>query len=265
MTSNEILKADVLDILFDNRNKQYGAYTLRKNYNKRLSLALGISLSSVLLIFFFINGDVSTHQIVQEKPDVVVRTFEIPEVPKIPDPPLQKPQPIQQVRQQSFTSQIEIVKDINAKNLLADQETLLTSAISNITLRGNPTIGNPVINIPGTPGANINHQITKTNVKPDQEPEFPGGQDAWIKFLRKNLVAPSELEVDEKKMVVVRFLVAEDGSVTGFEVSQSAGRSFDNEVIRVLKKMPKWKPAIQNGEAVARAYMQPVTFVGVEQ
>lgn len=51
MTSNEILKADVLDILFDNRNKEYGAYALRKKYNTRLSMALGISLSAALLLF----------------------------------------------------------------------------------------------------------------------------------------------------------------------------------------------------------------------
>ena len=54
MTSNEILKADVLDILFDNRNKQYGAYTLRKNYNSRLGIALGISLSTILFVFFLV-------------------------------------------------------------------------------------------------------------------------------------------------------------------------------------------------------------------
>ncbi len=52
MTSHEILKADLLDILFDNRNKQYGAYVLRRQYNSRLSMALGIALSSIVLTHF---------------------------------------------------------------------------------------------------------------------------------------------------------------------------------------------------------------------
>ena len=83
--------------------------------------------------------------------------------------------------------------------------------------------------------------------------------------MQKNLIAPEELEAGDKKMVAIRFQVSPEGVVTNFEVVQSAGKSFDNEVIRVLRKMPRWKPAIQNGQPVARAFTQPVTFVGVEQ
>ena len=78
-------------------------------------------------------------------------------------------------------------------------------------------------------------------------------------------MVPEELESGERKKVEIRFIVSAEGFVTRFEVVQSAGSSFDNEVIRVLKKMPKWKPAVQNGLAVARSYTQPVTFIGVEQ
>ncbi|MBA2746852.1 MAG: energy transducer TonB, partial [Flavisolibacter sp.] len=53
--------------------------------------------------------------------------------------------------------------------------------------------------------------------------------------------------------------------VNTFSILQSGGKAFDAEVIRVLKKMPKWKPAIQNGRPVAVSFSQPVTFVGVEK
>ena len=99
----------------------------------------------------------------------------------------------------------------------------------------------------------------------ERVPEFPGGMKAWTNFLSNNLETPSQLESGEKKTVMIRFKVATDGSVTGFEVVLSAGSVYDNEVIRVLKKMPKWKPAIQNGHIVATSFTQPVTFVGVEQ
>jgi periplasmic protein TonB len=65
--------------------------------------------------------------------------------------------------------------------------------------------------------------------------------------------------------VIVRFSVGEDGSVTHFEIMQSGGSAFDNEVIRVLKKMPKWKPAVQNGKNVPVMFTQPVTFMAFEE
>ncbi len=111
----------------------------------------------------------------------------------------------------------------------------------------------------------VKKEVEATVAPIQREPEFPGGADAWINFLRRNLVPPAQLEPGDKKIVSIRFFVSADGTVTDFEVMQSAGKVFDNEVIRVLKKMPKWKPAIQNGQPVARAFTQPVTFIGVEE
>ena len=73
------------------------------------------------------------------------------------------------------------------------------------------------------------------------------------------------IRAGREKNVAIRFQVSAEGIVTNFEIVQSAGRAFDNEVIRVLKKMPKWKPAIQNGQPIPKAFTQPVTFMGVEQ
>ena len=92
--------------------------------------------------------------------------------------------------------------------------------------------------------------------------EFPGGQKALMNFLNKYLRTPDELEAGQKKTVQVRFSVAEDGSVTQFEVLQSGRIAFDNEVIRVLKKMPKWKPAVQNGRNVPVMFTQPRNIYG---
>jgi protein TonB len=88
---------------------------------------------------------------------------------------------------------------------------------------------------------------------------------AWISFLQTHLQAPQDLEPGEKRTVQVRFHVAEDGSITNFHVLQSAGSAFDNEVIRVLKKMPKWTPAVKAGLPVSVGFTQPVTFVGQEE
>ncbi len=103
------------------------------------------------------------------------------------------------------------------------------------------------------------------NWLPDCNPEFPGGNDALMKFLSRHLNIPAELEADEKRMVKASFKVSGDGLVTWVEIVQSGGELFDKEVIRVCKRMPKWKPAIQNGIAVPVSYVLPVTFIRMDQ
>ena len=70
---------------------------------------------------------------------------------------------------------------------------------------------------------------------------------------------------DEKKVVRIKFKVNADGSINTFEIVTSGGLKFDNEVVRVMKKMPKWVPALQNGINVPVNYVLPVTFIGVEE
>jgi periplasmic protein TonB len=266
MTSNEILKADVLDILFDHRNKQYGAYVLRKHYNSRLGLALGISLSSVLLFFFLARLDRSSGPVIyDDKKEVVVIDRVVPPGIKKPDPIIPKQTtPPPAVKERNFVNLI-IKEDDLVKNPMTTQNDLINSLISNRNIEGPAANSIPIIKEAVVEKTPAKEEVNPTERLPSREPEFPGGQTAWINFLQKNLIAPSELEAGEKKTVSIRFFVSVDGEITDFEVVQSAGRVFDNEVIRVLRKMPKWKPAIQNGQAIARAFTQPVTFVGIEE
>jgi protein TonB len=268
MTSNEILQANVLDILFDNRNKQYGAYTLRKYYNNRLGLSLGIALGLVLLLFFFISQYNSGESFSKPKPEVIVKTFDLPaRVKKQETPARPKAQrPPKQVTQVEF-KRLVVTENIHVKTDLADQASLEHAQVSAKSITGAETTGatGPVDR--GSPSV-----VTKSDEKkPDpvemmqREPEFPGGMQAWIGFLSRNLRVPEELGAGEKKTVLIRFQVGTDGAVTGFEILQSGGTGYDHEVIRVLKRMPRWKPAIQNNLPVSRSFTQPVTFVGVEE
>lgn len=266
MTSNEILKADLLDILFDNRNKQYGAYALRKTYNNRLGIALAISLSTILLTFLLIgmNNSSTTSMPAIDKGIVVIHDIVVPQVKKS-EPVIPKiTDPLPQVKTQKLTT-FAIKRDDQVKDPVVDLRLLTTSAISNVKLDGIDATNTPVIKEQVTTTVIKEEPRQVAEVAPSREPEFPGGQQAWLNFLQKNLRAPDELQGGEKKMVAIRFFVSTEGVVTNFEVVQSAGAVYDNEVIRVLKKMPKWKPAIQSGRAVARAFTQPVTFMGVEQ
>ncbi|HEY0066839.1 MAG TPA: energy transducer TonB [Flavisolibacter sp.] len=270
MTSNEILQADVLDIIFDNRNKQYGAYALRKNYNFRMGVALAIAISSMALAFLLINPSSSSDTPSKPaKTEYEVLAVQLPEdlpQPETP-PPAARPTPQTAVAQQRFIDNFRITD-----NRIVDPGPThidLTNTVIGSTTTDGPLAG-PGLQPPPDHG-NGGTGNTPAPVQPEapfvvreQAAHFPGGMDAWLNFLRKHLETPGSMEPGEKRTVVIRFQVSAEGTVTGFEVVQSAGSMFDKEVIRVLKKMPKWMPAIQNGHAVSVSFTQPVTFVAEE-
>lgn len=270
MTSHEILKADLLDILFDNRNKQYGAYVLRRHYDARLSMALGIALSTIVLLIFMIKPGSNTvsNYLAEGKPDVRIVDIE-PIPPKLPEPPVRvTPPPQPEVAQTSYLQRIQMVENPNPDKEMRSMEEINLSAVSATNETGllGPEI--QTITKPEVPDGiqqKDDDEEKSVFVPLEKGPEFPGGPEAWSKFLNRHLQTPADLEAGEKKTVLISFLVDADGSVTGFKVVQSGGNAFDNEVIRVLKKMPKWKPAIQNGHPVVVPFTQPVTFVGFEQ
>lgn len=264
MTSNEILKADVLDIVFDNRNKNYGAYVLRKYYNNRLLIAMswmmGVVLTLILIVLFNPETRNTIFDINNAKDSVIVRTWQETQPP--PPPPVQPPQ--QRFRRINDVNNIVIAD----RTTVPTQDNISKSVISNQNVEGieingteQPHIEN---NGPTTPLPSVESTPPPPAI-PSSPAAFPGGLEKWMQFLSKNLNTPSELEAGQKRSVLVRFTVGEDGSVTRFEIVQSGGEAFDREVLRVLKKMPKWKPAIQNGHPVSVLFTQPVTFVAIEE
>ena len=146
------------------------------------------------------------------------------------------------------------------------QEEISEAAVSGTDVAGPALFGATQPSLPeNTNNQPSTIQETPPPPLPNSAASFPGGQQAWMNFLNKYLRTPDELEAGQKRTVLVRFAVGEDGSITKFEIIQSGGAAFDNEVIRVLKKMPKWKPAVQNGQNVSVMFTQPVTFMAYEE
>ncbi|HKH60568.1 MAG TPA: energy transducer TonB [Flavitalea sp.] len=115
----------------------------------------------------------------------------------------------------------------------------------------------PVTN-PGMANTGVRAVANKSGEK---AASFPGGQDALLSFIKSNVVCPeSELQMGEKKVVVAKFLIKPDGTASDIQITQPGGNSFDREVIRVLKMMPKWEPHMSNGTAVPVSVTQPFTF-----
>ncbi len=276
MKADAILNADVLDIIFDNRNKSYGAYSLRKFYNDRLYKALGLTFTAaaLLMLFSFINQKekvietLSVCDIFISNPPPVAPD-PIPEKPKEKAAP-QKPAASKVLQAaQKFTNNIEITKD----NLAAPIENLKDNvAINNVDVVGKP--GETLIvtpKIPDAPPAGGVAEISKLvidKVTPNNfaevMPDYPGGMQALRKFLEKNLKNPQDLEEGQNIKVRIRFIVGYDGNLKGFETVQDGGMAFNNEVIRVLKKMPQWIPGKTKGENVSVYFTIPVNFIATE-
>ncbi|WP_165917200.1 energy transducer TonB [Flaviaesturariibacter aridisoli] len=268
MSPNEITRSSLLDLLFENRNKQYGAYVLRKYYDNRLSLSIGIMLAAVLLALFLVNvfsgkaGDVFT------PPEVTVVSLQLaPDKTKAPEPELPKPRQKAggPVNSKAFTAPVIGPDPTN----LPPTDDLRNAAISTHNTPGAVPGDVPPAPDPGpiaqgtVPPAPV--PAPEVVEAPSAPPSFPGGMKAWTDFLVRNLVPSSDMQPGEKRSVVVRFWVDEEGHVGRFEVQQSGGAAFDNEVLRVLKRMPKWKPALQRGRPVATSFVQPVTFQAPEE
>jgi protein TonB len=164
----------------------------------------------------------------------------------------------------------KIVKDDIADKNLPEVKELENKIISNIDKTGND-VSNDELIVPvndkgkGGEGQAVEKpaeviEPTAPLVKAEVMPEFPGGMEAFKKFMLRNLRQP-DLNEGEKIIVRVQFVVDADGSIKNMHILQSGG-GLDNEVIRVVAKMPKWKPGIQNGRFVAVYFTLPVTFMG---
>lgn len=269
MNSEQIMKSDVLDILFEKRNKLYGAYVLRKFYNDRLlkSLIIMLSLAAVLSAFTllpdkkFINtsgvyviDDVKTGKVAETKP--IIPDLQ-PKLKTVITPASAKPTV-------NFTNNIVITKNNITTTLPVDLD---DAQIGTTTIPGVPgggTLGKDsgtVFHV-STPSTQPVVDVTAPMLVAEVMPSFPGGDEGLRRFLQNNLVNPETMDEGESVSVKVRFVVGFDGKPKSFTIIQNGGEEFNNEVIRVLKKMPQWIPGKSNGQNVSVYTTIPVKFVG---
>jgi protein TonB len=266
MNTSTILQAHLLDIIFENRNKDYGAYDLRKSYNHRVLLALSIMLGFVLLFsianyFFHPLKDTAEKPFVFETKEYETSKFYYETKKKLV----------------SFSNKSK--KKTHAKPettpRIVDDKSINKSVASILPDNASQLIqGDEPLDFGNGEGANGNFAVPKEEVKviekiekkpeiyssADVMPQFPGGLKALNNFLKKNIKAPDEVEEGTKISVKVRFVVDITGQLQSFKVVNSGGEIFDNEVLPVLKKMPQWIPGKSKGKNVAVYFIVPVIF-----
>jgi protein TonB len=267
METNKILNADLLDIIFDGKNKSYGAYELRKSYNSRLTKALIFTGALLLLIFV---GTVFANILDKYKADKEIDVLDTQmaevkkdEPPPPPPPPPPTPPPPPEVNQVKFTPP-KIVKDEEVKPEEKIEEIKEEQVISTKTVESDNT--NQVVQAPvETTGNDIpQDDENKIFTKVEVDASYLGGESAWRRYLSNNLdasVPGNEGAPPGTYTVIVRFIVAKDGSVSDVVAETDHGYGMEKESVRAIKKSGKWTPAIQNGRNVTAYKRQPITWV----
>lgn len=267
MNSESIMKSDVLDILFEKRNKAYGAYTLRKFYKNRLIKSIGIMVFTVIVFSAFTFLPERPKEIIYDIADtgLVDVLFEQKKEPV-------KPKPIPPATKTTasivkFTSKMVIVPNSDTADKLHNLTEEAIGSNNNIIINGGgpQTVGDPGPGSEGVAGpppvAEVPLDVITPTENPEIMPQFPGGLAALRKFLERHLINPRELAEGELISVKVRFVVGFDGKLQRFELVEDGGTEFNNEVMRVLKKMPAWTPGKSKGQNVSVYYVIPVKFI----
>ncbi|WEK36174.1 MAG: energy transducer TonB [Candidatus Pseudobacter hemicellulosilyticus] len=275
MNTSNILTADVLDIIFDGRNKQYGAYELRRHYSRRLFKSIAVMLSGCLLLgagFAMAsrhNSDkdavfnISDHQLVDVAP---------PEQPKeLPPPPKpQTPPPPQQVATLKVTPPRIVPDDqVDPNDKPPVVEDIEKVRVGTENIKGVDDIGAPPPMAGDGDGNKVIEQPAKREddyggifLKVEIESTFPGGRQAWERFLNKNLANNYPQDAVDNGIqgtVVIQFIVDSMGLVSNVEAI-AGPEELRATAVRVIEKSGKWNPAVQNHRKVKSYKKQPIVF-----
>ena len=269
MEANKILSADLLDLVFEGRNKDYGAYALRKTYNKRITVALIITASVALLALL---GSLLASRMDSDKGKVDIKEVTIQDLKQeeekkeIPPPPPPKPPDPPKIEMKQFTPP-KIVKDEEVQEPPPAQEELKDVKID---LKNQEGIKDEGIVAPaviddgkGVVEEKKEEDENKIFEKVEIEASFKGGESAWRKYLERNLNGNAPIDNGAPEgvyTVYVQFVVSKDGSISDVRPLTNHGYGMEAEAVRVIKKGPAWTPAIQNGRSVNAYRKQPITF-----
>lgn len=262
MDTNKILSSSLLDIVFDNRNKDYGAYELRATYAKRIKKSLIVTGSLLTLVVAGVAfaGGQQNHAPAQE----VMTEYTLQEIKddETPIPPPEEKPPAEQQ---------QVKTDVLLPPVLADvvddpppaQQVFETAAIGAIKTDGVIDDVPTEVEIPGDKTGIV-------DVPKPKEPEIwtsveiPAKFDGdWKRFLEKNLNPQTPVDNGApagRYTVRIKFVVDKEGNVSDIVPLTNLGFGMEDEAIRVLKKAKKWEPAIQNGYKVKAYHTQLITY-----
>ncbi len=268
-----------VDMVFAGKNKEYGAYQLRKGTSGRNIKALLILVIAAALVGGFLAWKVIEQKQAEEQ-QAYMEAMELAKLqqqakkeekkkePVKPKVEMKKEIPVAR-ETQKFTAPVikkdELVKEENQvkqMDKLDDKVAVGTENKEGVKDRTVEAVRNDIaVAAPPPPPAPKPEVATKVFDVVEEMPSFPGGQGALMSYLASNIKYPVVAQENGVQgRVSVSFVVERDGSISDVRVARSVDPSLDREAQRVVKSMPRWKPGKQNGSAVRVKYTVPVVF-----
>ena len=274
MSKIDLISSDWVDLVFEGRNKAYGAYRLRKSTTKRNILAM-VAVVLLLIVAFTI---LTVKNFVDEQRAKVAMT-QVAELTNYKQPEkkaevkqkkveVEPERVVERVKSSiKFTAPV-IKKDEEVKpdEELKTQDELMSTktAIGTFDVKGNDDANGEILkakDVIAEPEPPKHEEENKVFDIVEQQPLFPGGPAALMKYLSENTKYPVVAQENGVQgRVTVQFVVEKDGSISDVHVLRGVDPSLDKEAVRVVKSMPRWTPGKQNGITVRVNYRVPVLF-----
>lgn len=278
----DLTSAEWNNIIFADKNKEFGAYQIRKASDRRHNLAMLFMLIGLVIVTLLVIGlnkysDYRAEQaalLLQEQREKMMAAQlaaeqevqeeeEMPEEQKFEQPEVVVPEEVLATVQ---VTQIAIVDADKVKNevMSMDEQKEDNTARGVVTQEGSDdadkfkAVQEQVVVKEPEPQVKKEEEIF---VAVEQQAEFPGGQAALMKWLSNNIRYPEAAQQNDiQGRVIVKFVVEKDGSIGAASIVKGVDKDLDREALRVVKKMPKWQPGKNNGVAVRSYFNLPVTF-----
>ena len=270
-----------IEMVFEGKNKEYGAYVLRSGTSSRNLKSLLILLIAAALIGGYLVYKVQADKAAAER-TAYMEQLEISKLkeqarneerdkPNVEKPKIEPIKELPQVREtQKFTAPVikkdELVKEDNQMKAMDELDANTAVGIKDQEGTKDRTIEAARVAVVEAAPVEVTEVVQqevsqKIHEVVEQPPQFPGGQSALLSWLSQNIHYPPVAEENGiYGRVVVSFVVESDGSISNVQVVRGVDPSLDKEAVRVTKAMPKWLPGKQNGQAVRVKYNLPVTF-----
>ena len=274
MAKIDLISRDWTEMVFEGRNKEYGAYRLRKNAGKRNLY----SLITIFIAALAIWGGISLVKFVESRTKSVAQTSvaeisalnqskkkaEVKQQKKVK---LEQPEKVVERVKSSVKFTAPVIKkddEVKPEDELKTQDELMSTktAIGALDVKGNDDANGEVLKIKeAVAQPEPKPEVEKVFDVVEQMPSFPGGPSALMEWLSNNVKYPVVAQENGVQgRVVVSFVVERDGSITDVKVVRGVDPSLDKEASRVVRAMPRWIPGKQNGSAVRVKYNVPVAF-----
>ncbi|WP_338871802.1 TonB family protein [Spirosoma sp. SC4-14] len=258
------------EIIFQARNQAYGAFDLRRQYRPALSRALGLGVGLFLagLATPTLYNRFGPQHILTDEANMKEVTLTT-----IVEPPVEKPIELPPVEQAPAVNTVRNLPPVVMPEAEVIEEALppTTDQLEDAVSGTETAEGTGDVDIIAPPEAAAPTAIEKAVevtsrpeepfIAPEQQPEYPGGAEAMRTFLSRNLTYPrAASSAGVSGRVYVSFVVNTDGSLTDVQVMKGIGFGCDEEALRVIKKMPHWKPGKQSGRPVRVKFNLPIAF-----